>query len=721
MKELSLEDYRKIFDLFLEMGTNYRDVSREITDILTFVARFIDADFGYIGLLSRNRDLFLTSSIYCKDPNENLKKEFYSKLYGKLRISNSRESTSAWVINHRESVLTKGHLEEYCRKNEIGYLKIRNSHASLCVPLTYQCKYLYGMQELVVGVMEFEADLVDKFSIEDLHFVEQVAKFVGNMLWRNHRRQILNEIAERILKKEFAEYLLSDILQKCMDSVYSNVGYIAIYQPTCPPEFKPDSIDSGMLYILPYVGYSFDAIKEPLFDISKHTPIYDSLNGRIGTAWRAAQTRKITIWNKSTEGAAELVTPYIFFPNVISEISIPLEKDGALQGIVTLAIQERANDENEYLYHDESEDVFFLQILASMLAETLKYYQQEGITIESSEKQLKDAERESTMYLALLESKDEKVWFGEVLTVDKAMIDIMANIENTALSIGAAVLLLGETGVGKNLIATYIHDKSSRSNGPFEHVDCSRLAPNLIESELFGHEKGAFTGAHETRIGFFERAHRGTIFLDEITNLPYELQSKLLTAVEQKKIQRLGGKGPIEVDVRVIAATNQDLEQAIDKTFRKDLYYRLSPFTYTILPLRERRNDILPLAFFYSKKYSAEQNKQILGITFDAMKALKEYSWPGNVRELQGLIQKAVSLTANGSLITLDSLSDKIREMSKKRFGVSKDAAVRKWWKVGDKPLTYEEMNKRYLEEVLDEYNGNVSRTADAITSPSMK
>lgn len=213
------------------------------------------------------------------------------------------------------------------------------------------------------------------------------------------------------------------------------------------------------------------------------------------------------------------------------------------------------------------------------------------------------------------------------------------------------VLLCGETGTGKGLLARFIHDASARKRAPFVELNCAGLPRELTESELFGHERGAFTGAVERKIGLFEAAEGGTLFLDEIGEMDLAVQAKLLNALEQKRFRRLGGLAEIEVDVRVIAATNRDLEQDVAAgRFRKDLFYRLSVFTITLPPLRERREDILPLALHFLSECQTAQ-APVRGLSREVEEILLGYDWPGNVRELRNVIERAAILCPPGSAL----------------------------------------------------------------------
>ena len=213
----------------------------------------------------------------------------------------------------------------------------------------------------------------------------------------------------------------------------------------------------------------------------------------------------------------------------------------------------------------------------------------------------------------------------------------------------ATVLIRGESGTGKELVANSIHYNSHRAKNPFVKVNCAALPVNLIESELFGHEKGAFTGAIKQKIGKFELAHKGTIFLDEIGSLGLDVQANLLRILQEKELERVGGHRTLKTDVRIIAATNKNLEEAVeDESFRSDLYYRLNVFPIYLPPLRERKTDILLLADYFLEKYARENGKNIKRLSTPAIDMLMEYHWPGNVRELENCIERAVLLCEEG-------------------------------------------------------------------------
>jgi formate hydrogenlyase transcriptional activator len=259
-------------------------------------------------------------------------------------------------------------------------------------------------------------------------------------------------------------------------------------------------------------------------------------------------------------------------------------------------------------------------------------------------------ERIEADYIYLREEINLEHDFGNIVGKSDALKQILVKAKQVAPT-NATVLLLGETGTGKGLIARAIHNTSKRKDRPFMQVNCAALTPSLIESELFGHEKGAFTGAAARRVGRFEAAHGTTLFLDEIGDLPLELQPKLLRVLQDGEFERVGGSATVKCDVRVIAATNRDLEKEVEEgNFRRDLWYRLSIFPISIPPLRERLDDIPLFVSSFVKKYGIWMGKRFDMVPLKTIRALQDYPWPGNIRELENLVERAVITSPDGSL-----------------------------------------------------------------------
>ena len=287
-----------------------------------------------------------------------------------------------------------------------------------------------------------------------------------------------------------------------------------------------------------------------------------------------------------------------------------------------------------------------------------------------------------------------------------------------AAATDATVLLEGESGTGKELFARALHILSPRADGPFVAINCAAIPETLLETELFGYEKGAFTGAAARKLGKFELAYRGTLFLDEIGDLPLPLQAKILRALEDKRFERVGGTVPIQVDVRVVAATNRNLKAAVAAhQFRQDLYFRLSVFPITIPPLRERLDDIVILAKFFIERFCRDLNKAPLALAPGAVDELRSYHWPGNVRELQNCIERAVILTEGGT-IHGRHLSPSLRSAA-----VPTAAPDDGPWARIDLSGTMSEASRRVLadverlkiEQALKEASGNKARAAEIL------
>ena len=286
--------------------------------------------------------------------------------------------------------------------------------------------------------------------------------------------------------------------------------------------------------------------------------------------------------------------------------------------------------------------------------------------------------------------------FRDLLSKSPAM-QALFELAKTAARSNSTILVLGESGSGKEVLARAIHAESPRVDGPFVAVSCAALTETLLESELFGHEKGAFTGAIARRKGKFEAAHGGTLFLDEVGDIGPKLQLDLLRVLEERRVQRVGGNEPIEVDVRIIAATNRDLRKAaLEGKFREDLFYRLNVIPVLIPPLRQRREDIPLLVESFVERLAVEMKKRIDGVSPDAMGALMAHDWPGNVRELRNVLERGAVVTT-GTVIQLNDLGLPVKSEAMPRAGTL---------------ASLEEVEKRHVAAVLGHTGGNVSQSA---------
>lgn len=305
----------------------------------------------------------------------------------------------------------------------------------------------------------------------------------------------------------------------------------------------------------------------------------------------------------------------------------------------------------------------------------------------------------------------------EIITGNPLMEAVM-NLARRVADSTASVLIQGESGTGKELFARFIHEKSGRHSCPFVAVNCAALPENLLESELFGHEKGAFTGAISTKIGKFELAHNGTLFLDEITEMQIHLQAKLLRVLQEKSVDRVGGSHPVSVDVRIIATTNQDVHTAIrEGRFREDLYYRLNTIPLVIPPLRERIDDLEILCDYFIGKYSKIDARGVKGLTKEAIRVLKSHPFSGNVRELENIIHRAVLLADSDRIKTEDLLLDPSGPAAGSPSGrsdpASPPAGVSESPPVSPKePVSLREMEQQMIYSTLDRTEGNRTHAA---------
>ncbi len=295
--------------------------------------------------------------------------------------------------------------------------------------------------------------------------------------------------------------------------------------------------------------------------------------------------------------------------------------------------------------------------------------------------------------ISLRRKIEDKYLFEGIIAKSPVMLKIFELVKTVAPTT-ATVLIMGKTGTGKEIVARAIHHQSRRRRRPFLAVSCASLPESLLESELFGHEKGAFTGAVERKKGKFEAADGGTLFLDEIGEISANTQVHLLRALEEKKITRVGGNDEIDVDVRVIAATNRDLKTLVKQgSFREDLYYRLKVVTIHLPPLQERREDILPLAEHFLRKFSKNNNKAVKKFSPDVIEFMLNYSWPGNVRELENMIEHAVILSKGKEITMADFPQDLVQPAPQE--GKSLEAVT-----------------KKHIMSVLEETKGNISKAA---------
>lgn len=310
---------------------------------------------------------------------------------------------------------------------------------------------------------------------------------------------------------------------------------------------------------------------------------------------------------------------------------------------------------------------------------------------------------------------------GDLVGSSSAMRKVFSEIQQVAPT-SASVLITGESGTGKELVARALHRLSPRAGGPFVPVNCAALTETLIESELFGHEKGSFTGALERHIGCFEQANNGTVFLDEIGDMPIGTQAKLLRVLEERKVRRLGGKNDLPVEVRVVAATNKVPEEAIkDKLLREDLYYRLNVFQIMLPPLRERKDDIPALAEAILVNLNRKHGCRITGLHPGTIERFQSYAWPGNVRELRNVLERAAIMAGEGMILpkhlameSMETAGEPARDEAGK--GAKEDVNAEEGESIRVRPgATMEEIEDAYINLVLQRTNNNKTKAADIL------
>ena len=308
----------------------------------------------------------------------------------------------------------------------------------------------------------------------------------------------------------------------------------------------------------------------------------------------------------------------------------------------------------------------------------------------------------------------------DIITADRRMRELIQLAKTVAQS-KATVLIQGESGTGKELMASLIHENSNRAARPFIAINCAAIPENLLESELFGYERGAFTGAVNSKAGKFELANGGTLLLDEISEMDIRLQAKLLRVLQEGEVDRIGGRRPIPVDVRIVATTNRTLSDCVKSgSFREDLYFRLNVVNLTVPPLRDRLGDVRLLSAEFLHVYARKNNKRVTGISAEAAQLMDSYRWPGNVRELENVIERAVVMAREALISTRDVALERSSNASLSLFegksaldsGTSADSSVEKPWVPG---RTLDDIEKRVILEALSYHNGNRTHTARSL------
>jgi Nif-specific regulatory protein len=416
---------------------------------------------------------------------------------------------------------------------------------------------------------------------------------------------VLYEISKLIGSTLNCQEIFSDILSIFNIQLGMNRGTVTLLSPA-----------SGELEIRAAHGMTEEEVKRGRYMVG------EGITGKVvetGEPVAVPQIEKEPLFLNRTRSRDHLTKSDISF------ICVPIKTGSTIYG--TLSVDRLFSEEVAF-----EEDVRLLSIIASMIAQGLKIQQM----VQDEKRQLLSEN------ITLREKLEERYSLYNIVGTSNKMSEVFQMIEQIA-NTDVTVLIRGESGTGKELVASAIHFNSPRASKPFLKLNCAVLPDNLIESELFGHEKGSFTGATEQRRGRFERADGGTLFLDEIGTLNLTAQAKLLRVLQEKEFERIGGNRTFRVDVRIIAATSKDLERSIEeRTFREDLFYRLNVFPIFMPPLRVRKTDILLLADHFVEKFNQKHKKDVRRISTPAIDMLIQYHWPGNVRELENCIERAV-------------------------------------------------------------------------------
>jgi formate hydrogenlyase transcriptional activator len=468
------------------------------------------------------------------------------------------------------------------------------------------------------GVLGLSSEKIDAYSDLDLDFARLVAAQIAvAMEAQRYRDQLTHERDHSQLLLEINNTLVSNLnLRELLSAISGCLRKVIPHDAAGLALYDSDS------NTLQASALEFPA-NEELFIENESIPLEGTLVGRAFT------TRRTVIGNTNEFAQLPFVKRFAE-AGLKSACSAPLISHERVLGVLTVAsLKEDAFAE---------EDGELLGQVAGQVAIAV-----ENALAFREIDTLKDKLTREKLYLE--EEIQTEYNFKEIIGNSTALKEVLKDVETVAAT-DSTVLIYGETGTGKELLARAIHNLSQRRDRTMVRVNCAAIPTGLLESEMFGHEKGAFTGAIERRIGRFELANKGTIFLDEVEDIPLELQPKLLRVLQEQEFERLGSARSIRVDVRVVAGTNVDLPQLVaEKKFRNDLFYRLNVFPISLPPLRERRDDIALLVPFFVNKFAQQMKKDIERIPVETMQALMDYSWPGNIRELQNLLERAVILT----------------------------------------------------------------------------
>ena len=668
--ELAAERYRTLLEINNAIVTNLNpeDLPRAIS---TALRRVIPFDRAAFTLYVPKRDVFRFLAI------EGLVGSSYFRPGLEFRRG---ESVSAWVFDNQRAALCHD-----LRKEQ----KYSNDRVLLSEGLNSYCVVPLIIGGKSIGTLNIASEKINQYSEADAEFLSelgsQVALAVSNMT-SYEEITALNSQVERTAERYRTLLEINNVMITHLN-----------------PEELLRSISGILRRVVPYSGAAL-TVYDPNTDTFRYLAMEGAIPSdyfRAGLNFDRKQTVSSWVFDHQRGVVRRDLEKEPQFPNdtrlvargIYSDCIVPLVVGGRTIGTLNVG----SNERNQY----SEGHLEILQSIANQVALAVANMQSFEEIVE-----LKARLEKENVYLQ--EEIRAEHNFEEIIGNSEALLAVLRKVEQVAPT-DSTVLIYGETGTGKELIARAIHDRSTRKNRPLLKVNCSAISAGLVESELFGHVKGAFTGAFERHIGRFELADGGTIFLDEIGELPLGTQVKLLRVLQEREFEPVGSNRPVSVDVRVMAATNRNLLESIRTgDFRSDLYYRLNVFPIDVPPLRERHADIPHLAMFFLSRFSKRLGKNIQGMARETLDRLTSYSWPGNIRELQNVIERAVIL-AQGSVLELEpDLVPLLTAAGSSTTGDKSSDAATPLTSRPPKSVTLEEIERGHIMSVLTQTHGVV-------------
>jgi formate hydrogenlyase transcriptional activator len=610
--ELLHGQYQALLEIS-EAIASHRELDQLFRDLAPRLHRVVEFDFANLILHEPARKMMKSHVLETPDPA-------YACPAGECPM----ESPGGWVWETQKSWVVSN-LSSDARFPDLGRWLHERGIQSLCVvPVTTALRKL--------GALAFGSRVGDAYSEIDVIFLQQVARQVAVALDNALNFEQVQSVQQQLTEERDRLRLLLEVnntvvsvldLHQLLNAVSASLRRLV------PHEYASLSLYDRETHRLQIHALDFP-VSKGLLQEGLSVAVDNSPTGR------ALMTRQPVFINRDNiKEFGSDIARLILDEGLKSACCLPLISHDRPLGTLVVASLEEDNF--------PAKDAELLQHVANQIA----------IAVENSlayHEEVKRANQLSQEKLYLQDEIRSEYNFEEIIGESAGLKDILGQLQTVAPT-DSTILILGETGTGKELIARAIHHLSTRRERTLVKVNCAAIPTGLLESELFGHEKGAFTGAIAQRVGRFELAHRGTLFLDEVGDIPLELQPKLLRVLQEQEFERLGSPRTTKVDVRLVAATNVDLaRKAADHQFRMDLYYRLNVFPIVIPPLRERREDIPLLVRYFAQKYARRMKKPIDTVPVKAMTALTEYHWPGNVRELENFIERAVILSRGTEL-----------------------------------------------------------------------